>query len=285
MGMILMPGGGGGIDLDVVTAAAGDILSGKVIVGADGEPLTGILALSGNAGTGDVLSGKTFYSNDAKTKRTGTMQNRGALNWSGINTTKSVDAGCYSGGTLDSRPSYTAGQNAVKNSPNSYGLYTKAQYDANYNNGRNQGRIDTGAYAFHHILRLYSNPSPNTYLMNPSASSSGSTHWQNPGYAFNSTIFSYSNGVYTAKVACKLGVDGEIHTRYGGSLQYIQYSVNNGEKNNIVYVNGSNDDYAGYEGHGYVAVSLAAGQNIRFFFGDAEANNTDTDFIIMARVV
>ena len=139
MGTILMPGGGGGIDLDVVTAAAGDILSGKVIVGADGEPLTGTLALTGNAGTEDVLSGKTFYNADAKTKHSGTMANRGALNWSGINTTKSVDAGYYSVGTLDSRPSYnsgrTQGQNDVKNSPNSYSLYTKAQYDANYNNG------------------------------------------------------------------------------------------------------------------------------------------------------
>ena len=150
MGMILMPGGGGGIDLDVVTALAGDVLSGKVIVGPDGEPLTGTLALSGNAAVGDVLSGKTFYSADAKTKLTGTMANRGALNWSGSNTTKNVDAGYYSGGTLDSRPSYTAGQNAVKNSPNSYSLYTKAQYDANYNNGvtagKNSVKVISGSY-------------------------------------------------------------------------------------------------------------------------------------------
>lgn len=146
MGTILMPGGGGGIDLDVVTAAAGDVLNGKVIVGADGEPLTGTLALTGNAGTGDVLSGKTFYNDDAKTKRSGTMENRGELNWSEINTTKSVDAGYYSDGTLDSRPSYnsgrTQGQNDVKNSPNSYNLYTKAQYDANYNNGYSAGESD-----------------------------------------------------------------------------------------------------------------------------------------------
>ena len=111
MGTILMPGGGGGIDLDVVTAVAGDILSGKVIVGADGEPLTGTLALSGNAGTGDVLSGKTFYSNDAKTKRSGTMVNRGALNWSGINTTKSVDAGYSIDGSFYIRPLFNSGYN------------------------------------------------------------------------------------------------------------------------------------------------------------------------------
>ena len=34
----------------------------------------------------------------------------------------------------------TQGQNDVKNSPNSYGLYTKSQYDANYNNGVNAGK-------------------------------------------------------------------------------------------------------------------------------------------------
>lgn len=32
MGRIWMPGGGGGADLDVITAGAGDVLSGKVIV-------------------------------------------------------------------------------------------------------------------------------------------------------------------------------------------------------------------------------------------------------------
>lgn len=38
-----MPGGGGGADLDVVTAGAGNVEAGKVIVGPDGEPLTGTL--------------------------------------------------------------------------------------------------------------------------------------------------------------------------------------------------------------------------------------------------
>lgn len=70
--------------------------------------------------------------------------NRGQLNWSGSNTTKNVDSGWYSGGTLDSRPSFnsgrTQGQTDVKNSPNSYGLYSKAQYDANYNSGVTAGK-------------------------------------------------------------------------------------------------------------------------------------------------
>lgn len=80
MGKIWMPGGGGGTDLDVITAAAGDVLKGKVIVDKDGDPLTGTLELTGNAGTGDVLAGKTFYNNNAKSRQTGTMVDRG--NWS-----------------------------------------------------------------------------------------------------------------------------------------------------------------------------------------------------------
>ena len=48
MSRIWMPGGGGsGADLDVITADASDLLAGKVTVGPDGEPLTGMLALTG----------------------------------------------------------------------------------------------------------------------------------------------------------------------------------------------------------------------------------------------
>ena len=68
MGRVLMTGGGGGGDLDVITAEADDILSGKVIVDKDGNPLTGTLTLSGDAGAGDVLSGKTFYTTNPKSK-------------------------------------------------------------------------------------------------------------------------------------------------------------------------------------------------------------------------
>lgn len=79
-----MPGGGGGVDLDVITAASGDVLKGKVIVGPDGEPLTGVLELTGNAADSQVLAGKTYYNTDAKTKRTGTMTNRGAVSPGGL---------------------------------------------------------------------------------------------------------------------------------------------------------------------------------------------------------
>lgn len=100
MGKIWIPGGGGGgVDLDVVTAAADDVLSGKVIVDKDGEPLTGTLALSGNAGAGDVLSGRTFYSTNPKSKAMGTMTNRGAWNGTcGTNGSVTIPAGYHNGG-------------------------------------------------------------------------------------------------------------------------------------------------------------------------------------------
>ena len=65
---------------------------------------------SATATAGNILSGKTAYVNGSKI--TGTMANKGALNWSGSNTTYTVSAGYYSGGTLNSKTSYNNGYNA-----------------------------------------------------------------------------------------------------------------------------------------------------------------------------
>ena len=43
MGKLLIPGGGGGADTSMVTATSGDILSGKVIVDKDGNPVNGTM--------------------------------------------------------------------------------------------------------------------------------------------------------------------------------------------------------------------------------------------------
>ncbi|MCB6610183.1 hypothetical protein V3C10_04360 [[Clostridium] symbiosum] len=59
MGKIWMPGGGGGVDLDVVTAAAGDILAGKVIVDKEGNPLTGTMVDRGNWNGTVGMNGET----------------------------------------------------------------------------------------------------------------------------------------------------------------------------------------------------------------------------------
>lgn len=81
MGNILIAGFGSAVDLDVVTAEAGDIVAGKVIVDKNGNPLTGTLSLSGNTETGDVRKGKTFYSTNPKSKQTGTMAEKGAATY------------------------------------------------------------------------------------------------------------------------------------------------------------------------------------------------------------
>ena len=57
MGKIWMPGGGGGADLDVVTAGRPDVLTGKVIVDKDGEPLTGTMPDRGAISTSLGING------------------------------------------------------------------------------------------------------------------------------------------------------------------------------------------------------------------------------------
>lgn len=59
MGKIWMPGGGGGADLDVITAGAGDVLAGKVIVDKEGELLTGTMPNRGASG-GLLQAGQTY---------------------------------------------------------------------------------------------------------------------------------------------------------------------------------------------------------------------------------
>lgn len=74
-------GGGGGASSDELTAARGDVLKGKTAVTSDSsdEPAEGTLELTGDAADSHVLTGKTYYNKDPKTKRTGTMPNRGAV--------------------------------------------------------------------------------------------------------------------------------------------------------------------------------------------------------------
>lgn len=97
--------GGGGLSsgkLAQATAAESDVLSGKKFYAGNKNLKTGTLALSGNANAAQVLSGYTFYKDNAKSKLTGAMANRGSisatLNPGG---SKSYSAGYYSGGTIN----------------------------------------------------------------------------------------------------------------------------------------------------------------------------------------
>ena len=78
------------------TAAVGDVEKSKTFY-AGGSKKTGTLELTGNAAVGDVLSGKTFYNTDLKTKRTGTMPNKGATNITISEFRTTIPAGYYNG--------------------------------------------------------------------------------------------------------------------------------------------------------------------------------------------
>lgn len=65
--------------LKQATANAGDVLKGVTFFSKDKILKTGTLALSGNANAAQVLSGYTFYKDNAKSKLTGTMANKGAV--------------------------------------------------------------------------------------------------------------------------------------------------------------------------------------------------------------
>ena len=65
MGRMMIPGEGSSADYDAVTALASDVLQGKVIIGADGEPVTGTIPILGartiTPGTGNqVIAGGNY---------------------------------------------------------------------------------------------------------------------------------------------------------------------------------------------------------------------------------
>ena len=98
---------------------------------------------SGTATAAQILSGKTAWVNGKKI--TGTMANRGNLNWKPSNgTTYTVPAGYYSGGTLDSRDAYNNGYNAG---------YTKG---INANTGK-YTLIDLGIGSSFDVKSVYAN--------------------------------------------------------------------------------------------------------------------------------
>ncbi len=77
-------GGTGGADVSVVTAMVDDVAKDKVIVGPDGNPITGELELTGTAADSQVLAGQTYYNTNLHEKRTGAMANQGAWKSEGL---------------------------------------------------------------------------------------------------------------------------------------------------------------------------------------------------------
>ncbi len=89
-----------------------------------------------NAGAGQILSGYTAWVKGSKI--TGSMANRGALNWNPSgSSTYTVPAGYYSGGTLNSSGAYNAGVSAADNRVNTNSASYKNGYNAGVNAGKN----------------------------------------------------------------------------------------------------------------------------------------------------
>lgn len=79
--------------------------------------------------------------------------NRGTLNWSASNTTYSVPAGYYPGGTLDSRPSYTNGYNAGVTAADNRANANSVNYKTGYNAGVAAGKasVTSNTVGFTHV--------------------------------------------------------------------------------------------------------------------------------------
>lgn len=102
-------------------ATTGDVLAGKTFSNDIDSGLTGTLSLTGTAAVGNVLSGSTFYATDAKSKLTGTMTNRGAVNITPSATNQAIVAGYHNGsGIVYGDADLVAGN--IKNGVNIFGV-------------------------------------------------------------------------------------------------------------------------------------------------------------------
>lgn len=102
MGNVFVKPGGGGADLDVITAAPADVLAGKVIVGADGEPAAGTMpergAWSGSVGMNSSIAIPGGHHNGGGQVSGPSVTQRGAWGTSlGINGSVAVPEGYHNG--------------------------------------------------------------------------------------------------------------------------------------------------------------------------------------------
>ena len=102
-----------------------------------------LLKTKGDAETTQILIGKKAIVKGQEI--TGTMANRGTLNWNpSSSTTYTVPAGYYSGGTLNSSGSYNAGYSAGVTAADNRANPSSTNYQTGYNNGYSAG-VNAGA--------------------------------------------------------------------------------------------------------------------------------------------
>ena len=174
-----------------------------------------------NAGAGQILSGYTAWVNGNKI--TGSMANKGNLNWSGSNTTYNVPAGYYSGGTLDSRPSYNAG----------YSAGNSAGYNNGYNAGVNAGKANPNLTSGNSSQNMASKRTTITLTLNLSGSNGilvVATSANNNNSSGNPTLsVSKSSGTATLSLVSE-NYYGTTGTSYPSAvrLQIYKYTGNSG---------------------------------------------------------
>ncbi len=198
--------GGGGVDLDVITAVDGDVLAGKVIVDRDGEPLIGTLALTGTAADSQVLNDQTYYNTDAKIKRTGRMPNNGAINGTlNCGQSKAIPAGYTTGGTVTA---------------NSLAVQTPGDATANY--------LYSGKKAWVNGSQLTGTMTVNSILSFSAAAYGGKQillKWQNPyaatGKPFSGVDIRYGTGGYPGTGGSSIYTGAGNNTAPGGWSQVI----------------------------------------------------------------
>ena len=106
-----------------------------------------LLKTKGDAKASQILTGKKVIVKG--TEITGTMANRGNLNWSpSSSTTYTVPAGYYSGGTLNSSGSYKAGYSAGVTAADNRANINSTNYKTGYNSGYGAGLNAGSTYSY-----------------------------------------------------------------------------------------------------------------------------------------
>ena len=204
---------------------------------------------------GKVLGMTSTTTLDSAASLINGVVNRGDLNWSDSNTTATVSAGYYTGGTLDSRTSYnngyssgnsagyssgrSQGQSDVTGNPNGYGLYTKSQYDANYNSGRSQGQSDVTGNPNGYGLYSKSQYDSNWSGGYNSGYSAGNSAGYNNGYNAGRTSVSYATIIGTSSGAQTMDTN-TVTVPSGKSVAYVVAGITNPkEAETYVVANGS----------------------------------------------
>ena len=104
-----------------------------------------LLKTKGNAEANQILTGKKVIVKGQEI--TGTMANRGNLNWNpSSSTTYTVPAGFYSGGTISSSNAYSKGVTDADNRANINSTNYKTGYNSGYGAGLNAGSTYSYVY-------------------------------------------------------------------------------------------------------------------------------------------